>query len=214
MASSAEQSSSTTRRGNTTGARIIAVAERLYGIYGIESVSIRQITIEAGALNKSAVAYHFGDRENLIREILRQRLPRLEVARERLYREIVSENLGHDPYALARVLVLPAYDLVDGDGRRSYAGFLRQILRWERGRTLRNEMMDLSPSSTQAFRVFRRLFDRLSDDLFIWRSIVGVGLFFDLVFDRDRDIAAGMPVMEEDIFLKEAIGLMVACYKA
>jgi AcrR family transcriptional regulator len=194
--------------------RILATAEQLFGTYGIEAVSMRQITIGSGASNNSAIAYHFGDRANLVREIWRRRLPALEVVRADMLREIVEAGRQDDPYALARALVLPAYGLADGDGRHRYAAFLRQALRWAEGRALRAEAMDLSPSSATGFAMFRRLFPHLSDDLFLWRSLAATGLFFDLVFDRDCDIAEGLPAMDEKIFLDEAVKLFVSCCAA
>lgn len=211
MGRTAERQERTARRGAATTERILAAAERLFGTYGIEAVSMRQITIESGASNNSAIAYHFGDRANLVREIWRHRLPALEIARAGMLRAIVEAGQGGDAHALARVLVMPAYALVDGEGRHRYAAFLRQALRWTTGRGLREDAMDLSPSSATAYAMFRRCFGPLPDDLFQWRSLAATGLFFDLVFDRDGDIAAGLPVMDEKAFLEEAIRMFVAC---
>jgi len=210
----AERRDRTERRGAATTDRILATAERLFGTYGIEAVSMRQITIESGASNNSAIAYHFGDRDNLAREIWRHRLPALEIARAAMLHDIVEAGRQDDPHALARALVMPAFALVDGDGRHRYAAFLRQALRWTRGRVLRAEAMDLSPSSATGFAMFRRLFADVSEDLFQWRSLAATGLFFDLVFDRDCDIAEGLPVMDEKTFIDEAIKLFVACCQA
>jgi AcrR family transcriptional regulator len=208
---SAERQERAESRGAATTERIIMAAERLFGTYGIEAVSMRQIIVQAGVGNNSAIAYHFGDRANLVREIWRQRLPGLELTRADMLRKVIDAGQGDDPHALARVLVMPAYDLVDDEGRHSYAAFLRQALRWEPGRVLRAEAMDLSPSSATTYAMFHRLFSHLPDDLFHWRSLAATGLFFDLVFDRDRDIAAGLPVMNEPVFLDEAIKMFIGC---
>ncbi|GAC1572087.1 MAG: hypothetical protein NVS3B5_00730 [Sphingomicrobium sp.] len=199
------------RESSGTIERILETSERLFGDYGIEAVSMRQITIESGASNNSAIAYHFGDRENLVREILRCHLPDMEISRADMLGQITKQGQDNDPYALARALVMPVYDLVDRDGRHRYAAFLRQALRWEPGRRLRAESTDLSPSSTEAFEMFRRLFADVPEEIFAWRALAATGLFFDLVFDRDRDLAAGVPVMDEPKFLDEAIRLIVAC---
>ena len=58
------------RRRISTTDRILTAAEILFGTYGIEAVSMRETTIESGASNNSAIAYHFGDRESLVRTIL------------------------------------------------------------------------------------------------------------------------------------------------
>lgn len=50
---------------------ILDAAERLMGRYGIEGVSLRQITIAAKMGNNSAIAYHFGDRYGLLLAVSR-----------------------------------------------------------------------------------------------------------------------------------------------
>ncbi|MGH8447285.1 MAG: TetR/AcrR family transcriptional regulator, partial [Solimonas sp.] len=44
-------------------ALIVAVAEHLWGTQGLDAVSLRQISVEAGFGNPATVQYHFGDRE-------------------------------------------------------------------------------------------------------------------------------------------------------
>lgn len=56
-----------------TRERILAAAERLFGTEGFDSVSMRQITHEAGA-NVAAVNYHFGSKRGLLHEIVSRRL--------------------------------------------------------------------------------------------------------------------------------------------
>jgi AcrR family transcriptional regulator len=45
---------------------LMATAERLFAAEGIDAVSLRQITREAGQRNVMALQYHFGDREGLL----------------------------------------------------------------------------------------------------------------------------------------------------
>ncbi len=61
----------------STRESLILAAERLFGRYGVEGVSLRQIAAEAGAANNSAVHYHFGSKESLIQAIFEYRLPQL-----------------------------------------------------------------------------------------------------------------------------------------
>ena len=57
---------------NTRG-RILDSAERLFAEQGFSGTSLRQITAAAGA-NLAAVNYHFGSKEELIKEALSRRL--------------------------------------------------------------------------------------------------------------------------------------------
>lgn len=57
--------------------RIVVAAERLFALHGIDGVSLRQISGEAGSANNSAVHYHFGSKRGLIQAIFRHRLSRI-----------------------------------------------------------------------------------------------------------------------------------------
>lgn len=63
--------------------RILDVAERLFAARGIESVTLRDITSEAG-VNLAAVHYHLGSRDELLRAIFVRRM--MPVLQERLDR--------------------------------------------------------------------------------------------------------------------------------
>jgi AcrR family transcriptional regulator len=61
--------------------QIVLVAERLIADHGVDGVSLRQISAAAGNGNNSAVHYHFGSKDKLIRAIFEYRLPRLRERR-------------------------------------------------------------------------------------------------------------------------------------
>src|SRR5262249_4920316 len=135
------------RQKNSTPLALIEAAERLFGRYGIEAVSLRQINAEAAIGNKSAIHYHFGDRIQLVRAIWEYRLPVLESRRSALLREARERGTLGDPETLLAILSLPTYEVVDAQGGHSYAAFFRQALRWRPGRSLRDAAMEMTPSS-------------------------------------------------------------------
>jgi len=59
--------------GAETREKILDAAEALFAEHGFEGASMRMITARAG-VNLAAVNYHFGSKENLLREIFRRRL--------------------------------------------------------------------------------------------------------------------------------------------
>jgi AcrR family transcriptional regulator len=59
-------------------------AERLFAEHGVDGVSLRQITREAGQRNTTAVAYHFGSRDGLLRAVLDHHLGQVALRREAL----------------------------------------------------------------------------------------------------------------------------------
>jgi AcrR family transcriptional regulator len=56
-------------KSSSTREQIILAAEKLFAEHGIGNVSLRDIGIAAGQKNNMAVQYHFGNRDNLVREI-------------------------------------------------------------------------------------------------------------------------------------------------
>ncbi|HEY9563426.1 MAG TPA: helix-turn-helix domain-containing protein, partial [Nocardioides sp.] len=55
--------------------RILDAAGALIAERGLEGVSLREITREAGQKNTTAVQYHFGDREGMLRALIDQFVP-------------------------------------------------------------------------------------------------------------------------------------------
>jgi AcrR family transcriptional regulator len=69
----------------STQQKLIETGERLFALHGLQGVSLRQIGTESGSGNSSAVQYHFGSKEELVREILLYRLPRINERRAMLF---------------------------------------------------------------------------------------------------------------------------------
>ena len=60
------------RRGDTTRLLILEAAERCFGERGFDGVSLRTITEVAG-VDLALVNYHFGSKDNLLREVIARR---------------------------------------------------------------------------------------------------------------------------------------------
>jgi AcrR family transcriptional regulator len=71
----------------STKEQIVSTAERLIAEHGVDGVSLRQIGAASGNGNNSAVQYHFGSKDKLIRAIFEYRLPRLRERRALLVAE-------------------------------------------------------------------------------------------------------------------------------
>src|SRR5437667_12271018 len=106
---------------------LIEAGERLIAEQGLR-VPLREIGQAAGSANKVAVQYHFGDRDRLIDAIFRYRLPQLEDRRSALLAEARGNDGEGRTAALMEALLRPIAEVLDRDGRRSYAGFLYQLI--------------------------------------------------------------------------------------
>jgi len=95
-------------------------AELLFAAHGVDGVSVRQITREAGQRNSTAVAYHFGSRDGLLRAVLEHHLDQVMLRHQALlerYRDSPPAGGQAGLLDLADALVMPLcaeLDCVDG----------------------------------------------------------------------------------------------------
>ncbi|MCU4298693.1 TetR/AcrR family transcriptional regulator [Brevibacterium permense] len=104
---------------------LLDAAEELFARNGIDAVSNRRIVEHAGAANHSAIAYHFGGREGLLRALVERHHD--EMTRRR--REL-TEQLGGTPniHELVTTRLRPLIELLDSLPKPSWrAQFMSQI---------------------------------------------------------------------------------------
>lgn len=95
---------------------LLDTAERLFAEHGIEAVSLRRITREAGA-NVAAVHYHFGGKEGLLEQTLLRRMQGIALRRA----ELLARPADDDPVAAwVAALVVPLAEMIEHDGGRAY----------------------------------------------------------------------------------------------
>jgi AcrR family transcriptional regulator len=104
----------------------MTTGELLFGRFGIDGVSLREIGVAAGQTNSSVVQYHFKDKRGLVISIINDRFARLEpLRREQL------DSLGTDatdPRELLRILWAPMITLRGPDGEHPFCRFLLQYV--------------------------------------------------------------------------------------
>jgi AcrR family transcriptional regulator len=76
----------------STREQLLDAAEALFLEGGLEDVSLRAIVRRAGQRNQSAMQYHFGRREDLIKAIIRRRMLQLECRRSKLVDDALARN--------------------------------------------------------------------------------------------------------------------------
>jgi AcrR family transcriptional regulator len=111
----------------STKEQLVLTAERLFALHGVDGVSLRQISAEAGNANNSAVQYHFGSKEHLVQAIFEYRIP--SVARRR--RLLVGERKG-DLRSHVEAYLIPLLEEAE-DPDSYYLTFLMQLQRYGSG---------------------------------------------------------------------------------
>jgi AcrR family transcriptional regulator len=91
----------------STKAHLIDVSEELFGLYGLDGISLREIAASAGQANANAVQYHFKDKIGLIRAILGDRTLRREKIRIEMLDRLIAEGKQTSVRDLLAAIILP-----------------------------------------------------------------------------------------------------------
>jgi AcrR family transcriptional regulator len=95
-----------------TARRILEIAERLFAEQGVEQVPLRQIVVESGQRNRSALHYHFGSREALVSHLLNRRLHQVNRIRNRCLDELEASDKPIDIHGVVYATIFPLVDVV------------------------------------------------------------------------------------------------------
>jgi AcrR family transcriptional regulator len=107
-----------------TALQLLLAAERLFAEHGLAGISLRQIAIEAGSSNNSAIRYHFGSKDDLLRAIFAYRLSDLMQRRALLRARANPDDLR----AQLEAHILPLLELAESPDS-SYVSFIEQLQR-------------------------------------------------------------------------------------
>jgi AcrR family transcriptional regulator len=156
----------------------VSAAEKLLAARGVDRVSLREINRASGARNAVALQYHFGDREGILRAIVRKHYR--QVDRQRHQMLDAYEPGSHDGVReLSAALVLPAAaKLADADGGPEYLRIAAELLNRPTGAFDPDTPFDMSAS-----------IDR-------WRALVGPFLEQDATRLHRRFTAIRFSAME------------------
>jgi AcrR family transcriptional regulator len=118
--------------GESSRARLLATATRLFAERGLDGVSLREIIREAGIKHATAIQYHYRDREGLLAAIMAPHEAAVGTRRDAML-DVYEGDAVPDCRAVAAIMVRPlARELESADGKY----FLRIYAQWiqhERG---------------------------------------------------------------------------------
>ncbi|KWW38427.1 AcrR family transcriptional regulator [Cupriavidus metallidurans] len=95
-----------------TARRILEIAERLFAEQGVEQVALRQIVVESGQKNRSALHYHFGSREALVSHLLNRRLHEINRIRNGYLDALEQRGTPVDIHGVVDATIRPLVDVV------------------------------------------------------------------------------------------------------
>lgn len=111
------------RDATLTRARLIRAAERRFARDGVNGARLADIVRDAGQANDSAVGYHFGSRQGLLRVIVQRHLDAMEEHR----RQPPDEA---DLHAVVAAIVEPTAALLETEAGRDFLQIMEQVSDW------------------------------------------------------------------------------------
>ncbi len=142
--------------GHEARTMMILAAERLFAERGIDAVPLREIVMAAGQRNASALSYHIGGREELIRAILDFRRGAVGARRVALLRQYETGGVVMDEAAIAASLILPLVELMLRDPRGgNYLRFLAQVFGTERPESAFRPIGGVNQGMRRCFALYR-----------------------------------------------------------
>jgi len=178
--------------------QLVLTAERLFATHGIDGVSLRQISAEAGSANNSAVHYHFGSKPGLIAAIFRYRLPQLISERRMLAARCDPDDLR----SRIEAHFLPVFTLADTPDTH-YVSFVEQLQRHDLASD--EALLELPPEGLRSQDEFRRDLDALLGDLDESlrriRIVDAQSLCIHAAADRERAVMAGVASTPFDLYV-------------
>ena len=110
-----------------TKSQIKAAAQPLFAGHGVDAVTVQQIVAAAGRGNNAALHYHFGSKEELIRQLVVDGAAVLDERRQGMLRELEARGGPSTIREVLLVLVMPVIELGDDERRRGYISFTSSL---------------------------------------------------------------------------------------
>lgn len=191
---------------------ILTAAEGLMGRHGIEGVSMRQITMAAKMANNSAIAYHFGDRDGLLRAISRWRAPVIAAERQHLLDQAVAAGKADCPRRIAQIITRPLLTIRNADGSHPHAAFVCQMLRSPLGREIRHAINGQAGVVGSLVSKLHSHVPAVPRDLFEFRLRTASLTFYGAVVERDQmaELDPARLKVEDETFLAELDDMLLA----
>src|ERR1700722_8568234 len=107
--------------------QIKAAAQMLFARRGVDGVAVHEIVNAAGQRNNAALHYHFGSKEELIRQMVVDGAAVLDKRRREMLNEIEAHGGPKSIREVLLVLIMPVIELGDDERWRGYIRFTSNL---------------------------------------------------------------------------------------
>ena len=182
-----------------TALQLLLAAERLFAEHGLDGISLRQISIEAGSSNNSAIRYHFGSKDDLLHAIFSYRLNDLMERRALLRARANPDDLR----AQLEAHIVPLIELAEKPDS-SYVSFVQQLQRAGAVEVLMHQP-DASKSQEEFAFGMQRLLPHIPEPARSMRIQQAQDFGVHLAAERERAIRRGDAVVPFALFVSGVV---------
>jgi AcrR family transcriptional regulator len=196
---------------------LLDAAALLMDEHGVDQVSLNEINRASGQHNRSAVQYHFGSREVLVRELFTRTMLTMDAERNALLDHLETTGAPLTQRAAIEVIVGPlARRLHTPEGRR-YLRLCGQLLHHPRYNQDARATLQLNTSITRSAQYIGPALAHLPRAIAIERASLIVGLTIRALADQARLIDTDpppRPVLPTDTFASNLVDILHAMLTA
>lgn len=197
---------------------LMDAAERLFAEFGIEAVSSRQIALAAGQRNQSAIRYHFGTKDDVLRALLQSRVSEINQRRAALLAEIDESGRSPELRGLISAIAVPlAEKVASGPQGSNFVRFLAHLFSDRRRRDLWLTEGEEAGLLRRIYREIRLLAPEMPDALWNERLRMMIGGIIHSLADRERlqsQQKRAPRALNNDAFLSNLIDAGIAIISA
>lgn len=200
----------------STRDQLLDAAARLFAERGIDNVSLAEIVRTANQRNASAVHYHFGNRDEILRAVLARHVPAIADRRRQLIEEARSTP-APDIRAAAVAIVRPVTEFA----QRGWREWAYLQIGSELTGALDRATADIQDLMTQtagyeAWTLLRQRCPKVPADLWKVRREICVAFIGRAAADRARalDRGTGHGVLSDDRFVDNLIEMVIGAMTA
>ena len=196
---------------------LLDAASVLFDEAGIDAVAMNEIVRASGHRNRSAILYHFGSKDEVVRAVVERSMVGPDARRSQLLDELLARDPQPAVAAIATVVVQPLTELLDSTEGRRHLRLLGQLL--GHPRLLASAQVALRGNDSLA-RCADLVLDELAhlpDHLRQERTALLVAFVMRAYADQARLLDAAepnRPPLSGDVFTSHLVGLIVAILDA
>jgi len=199
-----------------TAERLLDAAARLYAERGIDNVSIAEIVRVANQRNASAVHYHFGGRDDLIRALFARTIP-LIAERRRVLLDAALADPAATPRSAADAIIRPVTELASlGWRERAYLQIGSEVAAGRRpvSRPIREVLA--ATAGPEAWALLRERLGPVDDELWRARQEICIVMVARAAAERAWRLDRGdrAVVLGDERFLGNLIEIVIAAMGA